>query len=343
MEVMNMTVSEQKQNFPYLLKCEHIIGQYRGLFGIIQPVNDVSLTVYHRDIVGIVGESGCGKSTLGELITGSPRDILYFTSGSIKILDYDIYHLDPEVIRTQVKAKIMSYVPQSSLESLNPVKRIRDFILDVVKQRSTTKRQRNEILDMAKKHFNKLGLDDSIIDRFPHELSGGMRQRAVVAISTLFNPKLLIVDEPTSALDVTSQKALIKMLYELFQENIIESILFISHDIATIRQICTRIVVMYAGEIVEEGSMDDVISNPYHPYTKALISSFVAFHRDLKRKKMSSITGAPPDLSNPPAGCRFNPRCQNVMDICRNEEPPTFKLGKGKMVKCWLFEDQEVT
>ena len=321
-----------------LLKCEHVVGQYRGLFGVIQPVNDVSLTVNSGDIVGIVGESGCGKSTFGELITGTPRDILYFTSGSIKILDYDLYRTDPETVRTNVKAKIMSFVPQSSLEALNPVKRIRDFIFDVVKQR-TGKIQdtRDEIITMAQDHFERLGLDRNVINLFPHELSGGMKQRVVVAISTLFNPKLLIVDEPTSALDVTSQKALIQMFYEMYKERIIESILFISHDIATIRQLCTRMVVMYAGEIVEEGPLEELINNPSHPYTQALISSFVAFHPGKTVERLKSIPGAPPDLSDPPSGCRFNPRCSKVMEICKTDNPQMFNQSEKRSVKCWLY------
>lgn len=337
-----MAVESQTYDDNYLLKCEHVVGQYKGIFGVIQPVNDVSLTVKSGDIIGIVGESGCGKSTFGELITGSPRDILYFISGNIKILDYDIYRTDPEIIRTKVKAKIMAYVPQSSLESLNPVKRIRDFILDVIKQRTGIVGNKEEVFKMAGDHFQRLGLDSKVIDRFPHELSGGMRQRVVVAISTLFNPKLLIVDEPTSALDVTSQKILIKMLYEMYESKIIESILFISHDIATLRQLCTKSVVMYAGEIVEEGTMDDIVNFPNHPYTQALISSFVAFHHDLKRKKLHSITGAPPDLSNPPPGCRFHPRCSKVMDICKKDSPPVFILSKERKVKCWLFQSEKV-
>ena len=337
-----MTLEEQSQTSPVLLKCDHVVGQYRGIFGIVQPVNGISLTVNSGDIIGIVGESGCGKSTFGELITGTPRDILCCVSGSIKILDYDMYRSDPELIRTQVKAKIMAFVPQSSLESLNPVKRIRDFILDVVKQRTGHIGNKNEVLMMARKHFERLGLDGSIIDRYPHELSGGMRQRAVVAISTLFNPKLLIIDEPTSALDVTSQKILIKMLYEMYQAKIIESILFISHDIATLRQLCTKVVVMYAGEIVEEGSMNDIISSPNHPYTQALISSLVSFHHDEKKEKLYSIPGAPPDLSCPPEGCRFGPRCPKVKDICKKEPPPYFKLGKDKAARCRIYEGMEI-
>ena len=330
---------DNKNEIPnYLLKCEHVVGQYRGIFGVVQPVNDVSLVVKPGDIVGIVGESGCGKSTFGELITGTPRDILHFVSGSIKILDYELYKSDPELVRTQVKAKIMGFVPQSSLDSLNPVKRIRNFILDVVKQRTGKKENKEKIFKMVEEHFERLGLSRNVINLYPHELSGGMKQRVVVAISTLFNPELLIVDEPTSALDVTSQKALIQMLFEMFESNIIKSIIFISHDIATIRQICNRIVVMYAGEIVEEGPLDKIINSPNHPYTQALISSFVAFHPGKDVKRLNSIPGAPPDLSNPPQGCRFNPRCTKAMDICKTEDPPMYKLESDITTKCWLYK-----
>ena len=333
-----MTLDKKTDSSGYLLKCDHVVGQYRGLFGIIQPVNDVSLTVNPGDIVGIVGESGCGKSTFGELMTGTPRDILYFVSGSIKISNYELYRSDPELVRTQVKAKIMAFVPQSSLESLNPVKRIRDFILDVVVQRTGKKGNKEEIFKMVQDHFERLGLERNVINLYPHELSGGMKQRVVVAISTLFNPKLLIVDEPTSALDVTSQKALIQMFYEMYKSNIIESIIFISHDIATIRQICNRIVVMYAGEIVEEGPLDKVIASPNHPYTQALISSFVAFHPGKNVERLNSIPGAPPDLSDPPKGCRFHPRCSKVMDICTTEDSPMYQLENDISTKCWLFK-----
>ena len=330
---------EQQIQTPVLLKCEHVVGQYRGIFGVVQPVNDVSLTVNSGDILGIVGESGCGKSTFGELLTGTPRDILHFISGKINILRYNMYKDDPEIIRTEVKSKIMAFVPQSSLESLNPVKRIRDFIFDVLKERTGKTGDKYKAFELAQSHFERLGLDKSVINLYPHELSGGMKQRVVVAISTLFNPKLLIVDEPTSALDVTSQKALIKMFLDLYVEKIIESIIFISHDIATIRQICTRIVVMYAGEIVEESPLEDILDSPKHPYTQALITSFIAFHPDKKIKKLESIPGAPPDLSNPPKGCRFNPRCPQVMDICKEKNPPQFSIGPKRSVKCWLFKE----
>ncbi|MFX0135500.1 MAG: ABC transporter ATP-binding protein [Candidatus Hodarchaeota archaeon] len=327
---------------PIILNCENVVGQFKGPFGIIQPVNGISLKVHLGDVVAIAGESGCGKSTFGELITGSPRKILHFISGSIKILDFDVYRTDPEIIRTEVKAKILGYVPQASLESLNPVKRIKHLILDVEKQRTGKIGNKNEVYQMARDHFKRLGLKGNIIDRYPHELSGGMKQRAVLAISTLYNPKLLIVDEPTSALDVSSQQLMIKMLYEMLEAKIIESILFISHDIATLRQICTKAIIMYAGEFVEEGSMDEVIENPLHPYTEALISSFVAFNPDNTRTKLKSIPGAPPDFRNPPQGCRYHPRCSKMMDICQSEEPPIFNLLEGRNVKCWLFKDKKV-
>ncbi len=328
---------------PIILNCENVVGQFKGPFGIIQPVNGISLKVHLGDVVALAGESGCGKSTFGELITGSPRKILHFISGSIKILDFDVYRTDPEILRTEVKAKVIAYVPQASLESLNPVKRIKHFILDVVKQRTGKIGNKNEVYQMARDHFKRLGLKGNIIDRYPHELSGGMKQRAVLAISTLFNPKLLIVDEPTSALDVSSQQLLIKMLYEMLKAKIIESILFISHDLATLRQICTKAIIMYAGDFVEEGSMDEIIEGPLHPYTEALIASFVAFNPDNTRTKLKSIPGAPPDFRDPPQGCRYHPRCPKMMDICQSEKPPIFNLQeKTRKVKCWLYNDKNV-
>ena len=327
---------------PIILDCDEVVGQYRGSFGIIQPVNGVSLKIRLGEVVGLAGESGCGKSTFGELITGSPRKILHFVSGSIKIQDYDVYRTDPEILRTEVKAKIIGYVPQASLESLNPVKRIKHFILDVEKQRTGEIGSKNEVYQKARDHFKRLGLEGTIIDRYPHELSGGMKQRAVLAISTLYNPKLLIVDEPTSALDVSSQQLMIKMLYEMLKAKIIESILFISHDIATLRQICTKAIIMYAGNIVEEGTMDDLIEDPQHPYTEALIASFVAFNPDNTHIKLNSIPGAPPDFRDPPKGCGYHPRCTQTMAICQSEDPPVFHLQEGRKVKCWLYKDKNV-
>jgi peptide/nickel transport system ATP-binding protein len=323
----------------HLLEVEELKGYYRGTFGVVHGVDGVSLTLDNNEIMGLAGESGCGKSTLAELVSGSPPPLLHYEGGKIHVDGFDIYHIDPEVLRKEVKCKRMSYVPQASMESLNPVKRIKDFVMDVVKERTGQRPSREEVLKMAGEHLEKLGLERWVLDRYPFELSGGMKQRVVIGISTLWNPKLLIIDEPTSALDVTSQKHMIKSLLNLKHVGIIESMLYISHDIASLRQICDRCAIMYCGKIVETGSMDDVINNPLHPYTRGLISSVVSYDPKGKEKgELKSIPGEHPDLRKPPPGCRFHPRCPNAMDICKNREPIVIKAEKGKReVSCWLY------
>lgn len=337
-----MVVNTEQAKNDYLLEVHDLRGHYKGSFGIVQGCDGVSLNVKAGEIVAIAGESGCGKSTLAELVSGAPRPVLHFESGQVIVDGMDIYQVDPEILRTKIKCERMSYVPQASLESLNPVLKIGKFLIDVVKQRTGEKNPDKEaIYRMAGDHFERVGLSRELLGRYPHELSGGMKQRAVIAISTLWNPKLLIIDEPTSALDVSSQQRMIRMLYELLQKKVIRAILFVSHDLATLRQICNRVIIMYAGKVVEEGNMDEVIERPLHPYTEGLVTSFVAFNPDGSRPKLKSIPGSHPSLINPPSGCRFHPRCPKCMEKCKVEEPKTFSPEKRRRVKCWLYEKEE--
>ncbi|TFG94785.1 ABC transporter ATP-binding protein [Candidatus Thorarchaeota archaeon] len=326
-----------------ILEVEDLRGYYRGVFGVVHAIDGVSFSLDHGKIMGIAGESGGGKSTLAQLVSGSPPPLLHHEGGKILVDGIDIYNIDPEELRTEVKCKRMSYVPQASMESLNPVKRIRDFIFDVVAQRTNkrvrTKERKEEVLEMATNHMKTLGLEPKVLDLYPHELSGGMKQRVVIAISTLWNPKLLIIDEPTSALDVTSQKRMIKALLNLKEIGIIESMLYISHDLTSLRQLCDECMVMYGGKITEIGDMDGIIDEPKHPYSSLLTSAIASY--DSKGKcshELKSIPGSPPDLREPPTGCRFHPRCPYVMDVCRTEEPPMVKTGEGKRrAACWLL------
>jgi peptide/nickel transport system ATP-binding protein len=337
----------------HLLEIEDLKGNYRGIFGIVRAVDGVTLTVDSGEVMGLAGESGCGKSTLAQLSSGSPSPLLHYESGKILVDGIDIYKTDPEVFRTEVKCKRMSYVPQASMDSLNPVKRVRDFVLDVVNERtskkplilrirdlSRTRRKalKNRVLKMGGDHFEKLGLDRCVLDRYPHELSGGMKQRVVIGISTLWNPKLLIIDEPTSALDVTTQKRVIESLVNLKKLGIIESMLFISHDITVLGQLCDRCAVMYGGKIVEVNRMGDILNKPEHPYTRMLISSVVSYDPTRMGKGgLKSIPGSPPDLRNPPEGCRFYPRCEMCSDRCKGKDPPLKPVGNG-VVACWRHD-----
>ncbi|RDE13577.1 MAG: hypothetical protein C4K47_06195 [Candidatus Thorarchaeota archaeon] len=330
----------------HILEVQDLRGYYRGTFGVVHAVDGVSFTVDRGVVMGIAGESGGGKSTLAQLVSGSPPPLLHLEGGTILVDGIDIYSINPEELRTEVKCKRMSYVPQSSMESLNPVKRIRDFIFDVVRQRTgkriASSEEKAEVLDMAANHMKTLGLDRPVLDRYPHELSGGMKQRVVIAVSTLWNPKLLIIDEPTSALDVTSQKRMIEALLNLKRAGTIESMLYISHDLTSLRQLCGECIIMYAGKIAEIGDMEETIDSPRHPYSRLLTAAIASY--DSKGRKMGelkSIAGSPPDLRDPPAGCRFHPRCPYVMDICRTKEPPMFWAGERKGgASCWLLTSQ---
>jgi peptide/nickel transport system ATP-binding protein len=330
----------------HLLEIENLKGYYRGTFGIVHGIDGVSLIVDSGQILGIAGESGCGKSTLAELVSGSPPPLLHYEGGKIIIDGFDINKIDPEILRTEVKCKRMSYVPQASMESLNPVKRVRDFLYDVVRQRTgkkiSSREDKEGILKMAGDHLKKLGLDKWVLDRYPHELSGGMKQRVVIGISTLWNPKLLIIDEPTSALDVTSQKRMIRALLDLKRAQIVESMLYISHDMSSLRQLCDRCIIMYCGKISEAGDMDEVINDPLHPYTRLLVASIASYDSKGSRKgELKSIPGQQPDLRSPPSGCRFHPRCPYAMDICKTKDPPMFKSGGGdRGASCWLLSSK---
>jgi len=328
-----------------VIKIKDLKGFYRGSFGVVHAVDGVSLSVNKGDLVAIAGESGCGKTSLAELITGRPIQLLHHEGGQVYVNDLSIYELDEEVLRKEILCKVMGYVPQASQNSLNPVKKIKSFILDVMRERIGTKPKRElkykeKVLDRVAEHFKKLGLERFVLEKYPHELSGGMKQRVVVGISTLWNPLILIVDEPTSALDVTTQQLLIETFKHLKETGVVETILFISHDIPVLAQICNTCIIMYGGKIVEEASMDDIIARPQHPYTKMLLNSIACFNPDGSAEtRLEGIPGRPPDLKNPPKGCRFYPRCQNSLEKCKDNYPPFFNSRNNSPVACWLYEE----
>lgn len=337
-------MSAKNNNNPsdYLLTVKELKGYYRGSFGVVHGVDGATFSIAKGEVLGLAGESGCGKSTIAVLVTGTPGPMLYFEGGEVMIEGIDIYNIPPERLRTEVKCQRLSYVPQAAADSLNPVKKIRVFIADVVKERTGKRLPKDEVRKIAGKRFRELGLDERVLDLYPYELSGGMTQRVIIAISTLWNPKLLVVDEPTSALDVTSQKRMTETLLNLKRAGIVESILYISHDIAALRQLCDRCLIMYCGKIVEAGKMDEIIFNPLHPYTEKLISSIVSYEPARRKKggQLESIPGRPPDMRNPPSGCRFHPRCGKCEQICMTEDPP-LTTRAGREIWCWLYKDGE--
>jgi peptide/nickel transport system ATP-binding protein len=320
-----------------LLEAEDIKAYYSVRQGYVRAVDGLDLAVEKGIILGLAGESGCGKSTLVNTLMMNVKPPLYLVDGTI-ILDGEVISkMNRSTLKKNVWGVLVSLVPQSALNALMPTKRIIDFIRDVISHHMSF--SSSEIRSMAEKRFEELNLPVEALSMYPHELSGGMKQRAVIAISTLLNPKLLIVDEPTSALDVSTQKQVLRMLLDLRQRRIIESMIFVTHDIAVLRQIADWTTIMYAGKIVESSSTEDILFDPKHPYTHGLINAVVTPEPEVRKRGLVSIPGDPPNLINPPEGCRFHPRCVKAMDICRSEEPPLLKIEGNRLVACHLYTE----
>jgi len=322
-----------------LLRAINLKGGYEIRSGFVKAVDGCSLTLSEGEILGIIGESGCGKTTLGKLLMGFTMPPLKLLSGKVLISDIDLYSYDLEN-RRRFWGSLISMVPQYSMNALNPTIKIKDFIYDFLKQhkRDIT---REEALEIASVRLKSLNLSPSVLDMYPFELSGGMKQRVVIMISSLLNPKILICDEPTSALDVSTQRVLLELLYNMVKlEKIVSSMIIISHDVAAISQICDTLYVMYAGKIVEKGPLDEVLEEPLHPYTKALISCVLTPEERIRRSRITGLKGAPPNLLNPPAHCRFAARCPLAFSKCKQAEPPLMRIG-NREVACWLFNGDE--
>jgi len=321
-----------------LLRAIDLKGGYAIRSGFVKAVDGCSLTLSEGEILGIIGESGCGKSTLGKLLMGFTMPPLKLLNGKALIEEIDLYSYDLED-RRRFWGSLISMMPQYSMNALNPTMKIKDFIYDFLKhhKRDIT---REEALEIASDRLKSLNLSPNVLDMYPFELSGGMKQRVVIMVSTLLNPKTLICDEPTSALDVSTQRVLLELLYNMVKlEKIVSSMIIISHDVAAISQICDTLYVMYAGKIVEKGSLNDIVEEPLHPYTKALISSVLTPEERVRRGKITGLKGAPPDLLNPPVYCRFAARCPSAFSKCKQAEPPLIRIG-NREVACWLFSGE---
>jgi peptide/nickel transport system ATP-binding protein len=281
----------------------------------IYAVDHVSLKVEEGKSLGIAGESGCGKSTLALSLMGYYFPPLHYTSGDIIIDGQNISKLEPDTIRKTILGREIAYIPQAAMNALNPTRRIINFIEDVIWAHDENM-SRKDIYDLARKSFELLGLSDEVLQKYPVELSGGMKQRTVIAISVILFPKVLIADEPSSALDVTSQKLVIKMLRSLMEKELIKSMIFITHELPLLKNVTDDIMVMYAGQIVEKGTANEVVFDPIHPYAKGLMGSIIVPEKGLRDVELTAIPGVPPNLKNPPAGCRFAERCKYCRPEC---------------------------
>ena len=304
----------------------------------VRAVDGVSFSIKKGEVFGIVGESGCGKSTLASVMALMPGRLLRIKSGEL--------NLDGEILTLSEKMKLppewhgtkVALLPQRAMNSLNPTARIRNLIIDVVRTHHPQMKPQ-EAVDLAGERLEQLSLPARVLENYPHQLSGGMRQRVVAVISTLLNPTVLIADEPTSALDVSSQQQFIELLRQLLERGFITRVGYITHDLPMLSNIADRIAVMYAGKVVEIGTTQEIIERPQHPYTQALISSTLDLGSHIRERQLNGIAGAPPDLRYPPRACRFHPRCVHAMDICSQQDPPLVGNAE-RFAACWWVQQQ---
>jgi oligopeptide/dipeptide ABC transporter ATP-binding protein len=334
-----------------LLEVRDLYLHYADRRRDVRAVDGVSFTLENRgQALGVVGESGCGKSSLALAIMRMlPANLARF-EGQVLLEGQEIAHLPDNTFRRQVRWRKIALVPQGAMNAFNPVIRVGEQIIEPLLMLERGQVNRRSAQLRAWELLELVGLPAEVYQRFPHELSGGMKQRAMIASALILSPPLLLLDEPTSALDVSVQAQITNLLKRLKRELQL-SIIFITHDIALASDVCESLAVMYAGELVELGSAEQVLTAPAHPYTQKLLASVPRLHA---AEMPDFIPGAPPDLRQPPAGCRFHPRCPHVMERCRHEPPPicyppgpsraadVAEVGRSQ-ARCWLLSPATVS
>jgi peptide/nickel transport system ATP-binding protein len=308
---------------------ENLRVYYRTLRGDVQALDGVTFRLEDGEIMGLAGESGCGKTTLAKsLIRLDGR--MQYVEGTVE-LDGEKLPVDNQEEMNNFRYAEVSIIPQYAMSAMMPIRKIGKMIAELLNSRGYGYRT---ILPELERRLELVGLPTDVLKRYPLELSGGMKQRMVLVISTLLNPSLLIADEVTSALDVSSQKAVAEMLVEFRDREFVRSVIVVTHDISLVYQISDTIMVMYAGKLAEKATTDVIINSPLHPYTQLLISSLPEVGVKYADKQLAGIPGSPPQLLNPPTGCRFRDRCPLAFDKCV-EEPPFVEVAPGHSVACW--------
>jgi peptide/nickel transport system ATP-binding protein len=329
-------VPAQAEAAERVLEVANLRAYYRtSYFGVsreVRAVDGVSLHVDRNEIYGLAGESSCGKSTLVKTIVRAIRPPLTIIEGSVRF-DFggracDLYALDQARL-AGLRWRHLSYILQGSMNVLNPVRRVRQSLVDFAFRHIG--KPMPQFLQQVENHLARLRLKPAVLDSYPHELSGGMRQRVTIALASVCRPDFIVADEPTTALDVVVQKDVLALLCEV-QRQIRSSMILVTHDIGVHAKVTDRMGIMYAGRLVEEGRTVEVIRKPRHPYTAHLVTSLPRIGDAEPRK---GLEGAPPNLANPPSGCRFHPRCPLAMALCRQQPPPMVDVATGHRVACW--------
>jgi peptide/nickel transport system ATP-binding protein len=325
-----------------LLEVEDLRAYYRtevyGISRSVRAVDGVSLILHNNEIYGIAGESSCGKTTLIKVISGTIKAPLRVESGTVRYnfnsFDVDMLNIDEDDLRLNIRWKEISYVMQGSMSVLNPVRKIIRTFEDIVRTHQGIP-DKKLFLEQTQAHVRTLGLPADVLNLYPHQLSGGMKQRVAIALATVFQPSLIIADEPTTALDVVVQRGVLHML-KAIQERSNNTVLLVTHDLAVHANVADRVGIMYAGRIVEEAPTWIIFNESRHPYTEHLIHSLPVIG---DKSPKAGLSGKPPNLANPPNGCRFHPRCPVAMEVCRTEVPEMISLTPHHRVACHLVTE----